>query len=516
MENDITTFPHDNSAFMRNMGEPIMMNVAGQQVEIDALFSLNCVEEFLAFVDSGNDYKMAVAKLAYSRYKDSNCDEMGLSESDFIFLSESELANFAAVLYRQVIDAEKESEIYTGNDIFREVYEKSNGLRMEMAETARKFIAPFLKTQNHLSKMQKSFDVASRVDNIISNFGTGNISSVLGITNNINFQHSNLYSSSHDMGALSSTIVKTFDTQFVATKMVLPQINAINNITSGLQEFATISSQYNQFVSTMISPGVVSALQEAASRIEKIINPLGNVIASISENFFNPLRELWAAIDFDEMHRSLLEKERKGIEQILFETKWFMFSTDIAVGSFVLDVVKVLKNKRIKNHNKHIDNIVFKHITYEIVDDIKRDWKSHKLSKHIKRVLHESINTYKRREYASTVAVLSSLWQGLIYDLCDNAESRKDKKTKEQFADIIKREEAPVITSQFLNEYIWKDCHSSDGVIDGIPGRHAIAHGWFMETKYPSRKEALNAILFTHFLISFYAYEDEFAHEKYK
>jgi hypothetical protein len=259
----------------------------------------------------------------------------------------------------------------------------------------------------------------------------------------------------------------------------------------------------------MVSPGVVSALQVAASRIEDIINPLGNVIASISENFFNPLRKLWATIDFDEMHRSLLEKERKGIEKILFETKWFMFSADIAVGSFVLDVVEVLQNKRIKNYSKHIDGIVFKYVTLDIVEDIGRDWKIRKLSKHMKRILLESIRAYKGRNYATTAIVLSNLWQGIIADLNDNTDGRTDRKTKEQFANIMSTENASEVTAQFLNNYIWGNCYSVDDVIDGILGRHAIAHGWLMDLKYPSRKEALNAILFTHFLTSCYAYETD-------
>jgi len=138
-----------------------------------------------------------------------------------------------------------------------------------------------------------------------------------------------------------------------------------------------------------------------------------------------------------------------------------MFSADIAVGSFVLDVVDVLQNKRIKNYYKHIDAIVFQYVTHDEIDAIGRDWKSRKLTKHIKRVLFEAVSAYKKRQYATTAIVL------------------------------------------------WGDCYKPEQVIDGIPGRHAIAHGWLMMKKYPSRKEALNAILFTHYLVSLYDYEDD-------
>ena len=486
------------------------MTIGGRQIIIDALFSMNRMEQYLEFADSCDDYKTALAKFAYTICKESSDDEVPLDESDFIKLPESELAKFATVLYKQATDSEKEPGVYIGDDIFGVLYEKSNGLRIQIAETARKFITPFLKTQKHISKMQQTFDAVSKFDNMIPKFGADNISKALGIAKNINFQNSAFYNAAHDAGTISSAMVQVFDANYMVNRLALPHINVLNeNILFGLQEIAAISNKLNQFVNTMISPSVVGALQLTASRIEEITNPLGNVIASISENFFNPLRELWDTIDFDEMHRSLLEKERKGIEQLLFEAKWFMFSADIAVGSFVLDVVDVLQNKRVKNYEKHIDAIVFKYVTQDEVDDIGREWKTRKLSKHLKRILLEAIGAYKKRQYATTAIVLSNLWQGFIFDLCDKSDERVDKKTKEYFAQIISKENAPEIILQFHDTYIWGNCYDRTQVIDGIPGRHAIAHGWLMKTKYPSRKEALNAILFTHFLISCYDYEND-------
>ena len=42
-------------------------------------------------------------------------------------------------------------------------------------------------------------------------------------------------------------------------------------------------------------------------------------------------------------------------------------------------------------------------------------------------------------------------------------------------------------------------CDTSADYIPDVPGRNAIAHGWFPE--YTSKKAALNAILFTDFLL---------------
>ena len=47
--------------------------------------------------------------------------------------------------------------------------------------------------------------------------------------------------------------------------------------------------------------------------------------------------------------------------------------------------------------------------------------------------------------------------------------------------------------------YIFYDCNSSTDVIDDVPGRHGVAHSYYQ--KYPSKKAALNAILFADFLM---------------
>ena len=41
---------------------------------------------------------------------------------------------------------------------------------------------------------------------------------------------------------------------------------------------------------------------------------------------------------------------------------------------------------------------------------------------------------------------------------------------------------------------------------EDVPGRHGIAHCWY--NKYPTKKAALNAILFTDFLLNLQAREE--------
>ena len=59
----------------------------------------------------------------------------------------------------------------------------------------------------------------------------------------------------------------------------------------------------------------------------------------------------------------------------------------------------------------------------------------------------------------------------------------------------------------FFDEYIMYNCESVEEVKEDVPGRNSSAHSWY--NKYPSRKAALNAILFTDFLLDIEPLEHE-------
>lgn len=497
----------DMTPFMRNLDNEFVLSISGISITIDSIFSINCMEQYLSFIDSGCDYKTAAAKLAYFKWTESKDSANTFAESDFIGLPTEELERFAVVLLEQAVDSEKEDTPEKTDDVFKALYTASNTLRLKMTETTRKFTAPFMNAQRQSEKLQHLLGLSNKIQSIIPPFGADRISAVLDISNSAAYRDAISIQASLGMGALSTSAALNFDIHD-RINSVLPHLDFYNENIFAINEAVNHASKYSHFVSTMLSPGVTSMLEQFATRVSEVMNPLGNVISAISENFFRPLNNLWLTLDFDEVQQKLLERDRKGIEQILFETKWFMFSADIAVGDFVFDVVDILQNKRIRNHGKHIDAVVFKHITQDKIDDIARDWKDCRMSTHIKRILREALVAYKQKKYASTIFILSNLWQGIIAELHSFTEYRTGSKTKEQFAQIVTEENAPQVISQFFNDYIWKDCHSPDDVIEGVPGRHAVAHGWLMDAKYPSRKTALNAILFTHFLLNCYPYED--------
>ena len=115
------------------------------------------------------------------------------------------------------------------------------------------------------------------------------------------------------------------------------------------------------------------------------------------------------------------------------------------------------------------------------------------------RILIQSIQAYHRREYALTVATLSTLWEGIIQEKAQDKGYRVSKRTRQNLTKLIDANEYDKIFSSFCEEFILYDCNSPEQVRDDVPGRHGIAHCWY--DKYPSRKMALNAIIFTDFLL---------------
>ena len=71
--------------------------------------------------------------------------------------------------------------------------------------------------------------------------------------------------------------------------------------------------------------------------------------------------------------------------------------------------------------------------------------------------------------------------------------------SKNNLLQLIKNNDFDKIFSDFCETFIYYNCSSPEEVKKDVPGRHAIAHGWYRT--YPTRKTALNAILFTDFLI---------------
>ena len=148
---------------------------------------------------------------------------------------------------------------------------------------------------------------------------------------------------------------------------------------------------------------------------------------------------------------------------------------------------------------KKIDKLIFSYYTKEEINNLKRGWREMDLPSYITRILVQSIQAYHRREYALTVSALTTLWEGIIQDKVNDKSYRISKRTRENLAKLIEENEFDKIISSFCEEFIFYICKKPEDVKPDVPGRHGIAHCWY--EAYPSRKVALNAILFTDFLL---------------
>lgn len=165
------------------------------------------------------------------------------------------------------------------------------------------------------------------------------------------------------------------------------------------------------------------------------------------------------------------------------------------------DVLEILDTSRAsKNRTKRIDRLIFSYYNKEEINNFKRDWRQLNLPSYMTRILIQSVQAYHRREYALALSALSTLWEGIIQEKINDESYRVSKKTRQNLTKLIEENEFDDIFSSFCEEFIFYDCHNSQEVKSDVPGRHGIAHGWY--DTYPNRKSALNAILFTDFLLN--------------
>lgn len=191
----------------------------------------------------------------------------------------------------------------------------------------------------------------------------------------------------------------------------------------------------------------------------------------------------------------------------MYDAKWFPYAGWDADIHLIKEVLNVLDSTRkSKNRVKQIDSLIFSYYDDKTVETMKKDWRKKEMPEHIMRMLHQSVQAYHRKEYALTIAVLATLWEGIIYEKVNLPHSTQ-KQTKESLDKLIEQNEFTEIFKSYYDEFIMYRCYKPEEVKEDVPGRNGVAHGWY--TKYPSRKAALNAILFTDFLLALEPLQEE-------
>lgn len=188
--------------------------------------------------------------------------------------------------------------------------------------------------------------------------------------------------------------------------------------------------------------------------------------------------------------------------QAMYDARWFPYTgEDSNVDpDFLADMLDAIEGTRpSKRRTKAIDKIVFSFYTKTRIEEMRKSWRNIGLPNWKVRVLNEAIRAFHRNEYASTVNNLVTVWEGIIQEKVNDNSYRISRKTRENLEKLVGSNGYDEIVASFCKEFIFYNCQSQADVKEGVPGRHGIAHSWF--DRYPSRKVALNAILFTDFLL---------------
>lgn len=235
----------------------------------------------------------------------------------------------------------------------------------------------------------------------------------------------------------------------------------------------------------------------------------------IFDIFRNSLLKTFSSFDFKEIlkniNKNLFESielpYKKSIENrmiIMYQAKWFPLQDYVISIAISQELEYIIEHTRqSKNRVKKIDKSVFNYCNKSKLDEIKRRWSNSNIAGFKIKILKQTIQAYNRKEYALTVSTLATLWEGIILEKVHKSQKyRTSTKTRNFFTELIKSDKTygKNIIIKFFEEYIWYDCKNMDDIKDDVPGRHPVAHSWY--NSYPSKKMALNAILFTDFLIN--------------
>lgn len=186
--------------------------------------------------------------------------------------------------------------------------------------------------------------------------------------------------------------------------------------------------------------------------------------------------------------------------QAMFDARWFPYVGQISDVEMITNILEIINTSRVsKNRVKRIDKLIFLHYNKDTINALKRRWRQKNLPSYMARILVQSVQAYNRKEYALTVSTLCTLWEGIIQEKVNDTSYRISSKTRQNLTKLINENKFDQILASFCEEFIFYDCHNAEEVKPDVPGRHGIAHCWYNE--YPSRKMALNAILFTDFLL---------------
>lgn len=365
---------------------------------------------------------------------------------------------------------------------------------MEISENLRDKFSPILEQQDHIQKIVNAASVPA-------------LDTIKDVADNDTMK------ALQKSTATVSTIMENSRTiQAMASAGSALQALQNNSMIHTIGELAIKSAiqnyQFESPVLKMIEAWNDSVVTNLASGLTALVtNPLMQEIQSVTSNLgkwlqtidFSPLTSILENIqnigfdyDYEEVNEVFLKA--------MFDARWFPYAGWIADFRIVDAMLEIIDTSRVsKNRVKRIDKLIFSYYNKEEINNLKRGWRRMKLPSYMTRILVQSVQAYHRREYALTVSALSTLWEGIIQEKMSDSGYRISRKTRENLTKLIEENEFDKIFSSFCEEFIFYNCTKPEDVKLDVPGRHGIAHCWY--DTYPNRKMALNAILFTDFLL---------------
>lgn len=277
-----------------------------------------------------------------------------------------------------------------------------------------------------------------------------------------------------------------------------------------------VTSSFIKLVESINFDNVVRWNNIIAQTAEKVVDSIIGIVPPIVESLYkhvetiinlfhkidySPLvkiAELLQGIDFDAFQK----KFESVYYEALFQAKWFPHAICTEKLKLFENIADVIGRTRTgsQSRTKKLDKIIFDFYNKSRLNEFKRNWRKTNISSHEKRILCEAIDAYSDKHYALTLGALVPLWQGIIQEkVKGKQEGKNHSRTKEEFQILITENDCNNLVGYYFEEYIFYPCYKLEDVIDDTPGRNSTCHSWYK--KYPTRKSALNAIIFTDFLL---------------
>lgn len=199
--------------------------------------------------------------------------------------------------------------------------------------------------------------------------------------------------------------------------------------------------------------------------------------------------------------QAFYDRHRAACVKALYDAGWCPFVYDDSPYSAVIGLNEILIHTRpgTKSRRQKIDRLVFDYFDDGYIKWLKQNWKDDSTLVGLKRTLWHVLEAYMKKDYAIPVVMLSTLWEGLIKDIDKLQDKPGAKKLKNSVRSLVDKNEYPEALAEFYDNLVMYHCEKQEDVKEDAPGRHYAAHGlWYKNC--PTKKAALNAILFTEFL----------------